>query len=55
LGKSANKQAIDTKDHFALCGISVIARTIPQDDLPAVATDELFARGASLCCVCAAA
>jgi len=49
LGKSANKQAIDTKYHFALCGISVMARTIPQDDLPAVATDELFDRGASLC------
>jgi hypothetical protein len=48
LRKSANKQAIDTKDHFALRGISVIARTIPQDDLPAVATDGLFDSGASL-------
>jgi hypothetical protein len=48
LGQSANKQAVDTKHHFALLSISVIARTRPQDDLPAVAADGLFDSGASL-------
>jgi len=45
----SNEQAFDSKDHFALHVISVMAQAVPQDDLPAVATDELFDRAVSRC------
>jgi len=44
-----NGQAFDSKDHFAPHVISVMAWAVPQDDLPAVATDELFDRAVSRC------